>query len=306
MEKKTLTREIVEANGWEKLEVITADMLQGYTEIGINAFLYCQLHKIELPETMTSISYNAFAYTPLVEITIPKNVERIAYGAFYNCSVLKNVMFQGDKLKALSGSVFAYCYSLVSFSVPEGVILIEDDAFSNCIQLKELKLPSSLKMIRYDSISGCISLRSFQLPPTLFELVGHPGFRNRFVVFDNKFCIQDYNKPIVAYKGFNNDMTCMNGFQYEEGGAYEFEGEPKLCECGFHACLNPLDVFNYYPLYEGNVYHEVILEGVSEERLADSKVVANKITIGRELTKEEMIEIFNKKVNLEKENNHNN
>jgi hypothetical protein len=45
---------------------------------------------------------------------------------------------------------------------------------------------------------------------------------------------------------------------------------------------------------------------VSKERLEDSKVVAKKITIGREITKKEMIEIFNKKVNLEKENNNNN
>jgi adenine-specific DNA-methyltransferase len=29
MEKKILTRETIEANGWDKLEVITADMLQG-------------------------------------------------------------------------------------------------------------------------------------------------------------------------------------------------------------------------------------------------------------------------------------
>ena len=80
-------------------------------------------------------------------------------------------------------------------------------------------------------------------------------------------------------------MTCRE-FQYEEGKTYEIEGEPKLCECGFHACLNLTDIFNYYMGKIGKdiVVHEVELEGVSDEMsLDDSKVVANKITIGKRI-----------------------
>lgn len=47
-----------------------------------------------------------------------------------------------------------------------------------------------------------------------------------------------------AYKGFNKDMTCRE-FQFEEGKTYE-EEKAKLCECGFHACENPLDCYSYY------------------------------------------------------------
>ena len=87
-----------------------------------------------------------------------------------------------------------------------------------------------------------------------------------------------------AYKAFNSDMTCRD-FQYEEGKTYEFNGEPKLCEKGFHACLNLAAVFNYYSgkIGENIVVHEVELEGVSEEHENIPKVVAKKITIGKRI-----------------------
>lgn len=93
-----------------------------------------------------------------------------------------------------------------------------------------------------------------------------------------------------AYKGFNSDMTCR-GFQYEEGKTYETDSAV-LCKKGFHACENPLEVFNYYPPCDenGNLnkFHEVELEDVSDERHNDSKVVGKKIKIGKELSFEEI------------------
>ena len=87
------------------------------------------------------------------------------------------------------------------------------------------------------------------------------------------------------YKGFNSDMTCL-GFKYESGKTYETD-EAVLCESGFHACECPLDVFEYYSPTDdkGNLqkFHEVELDGISNERGDDTKVCAKKITIGAEL-----------------------
>ena len=84
-----------------------------------------------------------------------------------------------------------------------------------------------------------------------------------------------------AYKGFNKDFTCR-GFQFEEGKEYE-EEEAVLCEKGFHACTNPLDVLNYYNDVEGK-YCEVELDEVSNyKKENDSKICGKRIKINAEI-----------------------
>ena len=105
-----------------------------------------------------------------------------------------------------------------------------------------------------------------------------------------------------AYKGFNKDMKCR-GFQFEEGKAYH-EDTAVLCDCGFHACLDPLDCFEYYDPCD-SVYHEVELDNVSEQRENDTKVVAKDIKIGsrisiKDIVKESIDFTFS---NVQKENN---
>ena len=88
-----------------------------------------------------------------------------------------------------------------------------------------------------------------------------------------------------AYKGFNKDLQCTpNGkmFQFEEGGTYE-RPVAKLCEHGFHACEDPLNVFAYYPPGSGSRYFEVDLDGISDERGDDTKICGKKITLGAEI-----------------------
>ena len=88
------------------------------------------------------------------------------------------------------------------------------------------------------------------------------------------------------YKGFNEDLTCR-GFQYEEGKTYE-ESESDLCHKGFHACEDPLDCFSYYAPGSSQ-FREVILDGISDRREADSKVCAKKITIGARLNFSQLV-----------------
>lgn len=120
-------------------------------------------------------------------------------------------------------------------------------------------------------------------------------------------------RSFFAYKGFESDLTCR-GFQYEVGKTYTMEGEPKLCEQGFHCCLKLSDVFMFYsPIgYEhsvvnfrhiakcmssGNRYCQVEVLGdidnsSFEGMCVSTKIVTNKIKIVKELTTHDIITIL--------------
>jgi len=95
-----------------------------------------------------------------------------------------------------------------------------------------------------------------------------------------------------SYKGYNKDMTCTGGNtpkQYERGSDYS-EDKAKCCDCGMHSCLNPLDVFTYYPPINGNRYTEVEAAGEIDTHEEDSKISSTKLKIGLELNVKSMIE----------------
>ena len=92
-----------------------------------------------------------------------------------------------------------------------------------------------------------------------------------------------------CFKGFDKDLKCQ-GFQYEVGREYE-EDRAKLCNSGFHACENPIDVFGYYPPAESR-YCEVELEDVSEEVSDDSKRCGKRIKIGAEIGIKGIVDAF--------------
>ena len=92
-----------------------------------------------------------------------------------------------------------------------------------------------------------------------------------------------------AYKGFNKDLRCRD-FQYEVGKEYE-ENRAELCECGFHACENPIDVFNYYPPANSR-YCEVELDEVTDNESSDSKRCGKRIKINAEIGIKGIVDAF--------------
>lgn len=92
-----------------------------------------------------------------------------------------------------------------------------------------------------------------------------------------------------AYKGFDKELKCRD-FQYEIGKEYK-EEKAELCECGFHACENPIDVFGYYHPADSR-YCEVEISDISPKKSGDSKRCGKKIHIGAEIGIKGIVEAF--------------
>lgn len=92
-----------------------------------------------------------------------------------------------------------------------------------------------------------------------------------------------------AYKGFDENLKCRD-FQYEIGKEYE-ETNAKLCETGFHACENPIDVFTYYPPANSR-YCDVDLKDVTDELSNDSKKCGKRIHINAEIGIKGIVDAF--------------
>ena len=83
-EEKVLTEKLVNELGLDKVEVITSDMIEGYTSIGHFAFAYCSsLTSLTLPNSVTSIGERAFSgCSSLTSINIPNSVTSIGCSSF--------------------------------------------------------------------------------------------------------------------------------------------------------------------------------------------------------------------------------
>ena len=85
-----------------------------------------------------------------------------------------------------------------------------------------------------------------------------------------------------GYKGFDKDLKCYGGYQYEIGRT-ETTDKAELCHAGFHFCERPLDVFNHFGP-ENSRFCEIEAEDVSPKTEEyDSKRVAKKLTVKGEI-----------------------
>jgi hypothetical protein len=86
---------------------------------------------------------------------------------------------------------------------------------------------------------------------------------------------------ITAYKGFDANWECRE-FQFKVGKSYIHEGDVEACKSGFHSCLNPLDVWNYYGPCD-NRFAIVKASGAISRHDSDSKIASASLTIEAEL-----------------------
>ena len=189
---KILTRWIVEKLGFDKLEVITSDMIDGYTSIGNGAFAYHNtLTSISIPNSVTSIGNEAFRECiSLTTVSIGNSVTSIGEFAFYDCSSLTSITIP-DSVTSIGGYAFCRCSSLTSISIPDTVTIIGERAFANCTSLpiednmryadtylveavdKSLStytIKTGTKWIGDNAFSGCSTITSITIPNSVTSI----------------------------------------------------------------------------------------------------------------------------------------
>ena len=102
-----------------------------------------------------------------------------------------------------------------------------------------------------------------------------------------------------GYKGFNKGLICR-GKQYAENTVFE-EDDAIICEKGMHFCVDPLEVLNYYPMFnengEENEFAEV--EALDEPVTDDGKKYASKkLKIIKKISLNELFAAGTKQINM--------
>jgi len=147
------------------------------TAIGVQAFYFCRITSIAIPESVTSIGDGAFSdCSRLTSIIIPGSVTSIGNMAFFYCDGLRSVTIPSS-VTTIGFGAFAQCYSLTSINIPESITSIRDNVFLSCVSLQSISIPESIISIGKSAFSDCYRLTSITIPTSVTS-IGDGAFNN--------------------------------------------------------------------------------------------------------------------------------
>ena len=159
------------------------------TSIGDCAFYLCSsLTSISIPDSVTSIGDCAFYLcSSLTSVSIPDSVEQIGTNPFVACSALQTISVSPDHpyFSIIDGALFRKADKALIFyldgtnsstyTIPQGITDIGDDAFARCSSLTSVSIPDSVTAIGDYVFYGCTSLTSVSIPDSVTS-IGNTAF----------------------------------------------------------------------------------------------------------------------------------
>jgi hypothetical protein len=233
------------------------------TSIGGSAFYYCfNLTNVTIGTNVTSIGVGAFqSCFSLTSVTIPNSVTDIGGGAFSSCNGLTNVTI-GTNVTSIGNEAFAVCHNLMAimvdtnnpvYSSVAGVLFDKNQAL--LIQYPEgetgsYTIPNSVTSIENEAFQNCSSLTSITIPNSVTNVANTGG--NPILITDDGgaflFCYSlmaitvDTNNPVyssVAGVLFNKSQTML--IECPEGAAGNYtmpNSVTNVTSYAFEFCTN--------------------------------------------------------------------
>ncbi|MCI8610243.1 MAG: leucine-rich repeat protein [Firmicutes bacterium] len=196
--------------------------------IGQEAFMWCNLSSIEIPNSVTSIGECAFwECIDLARVKIPDSVTEISAGAFGDCWNLDNVKLPANTTK-IEEQAFTGCRNLTSITIPGKVAYIGEDAFRGCHGLKKVTIQQGVDTIGDGAFAGCRSLDSVTIPNSVTNIEANAfwgcGSLTDITISENVTAIgsnafgQCDNLTISGKKGsFVENYAHENAISFKEG-----------------------------------------------------------------------------------------
>ena len=161
----------------------------GVKSIGDNAFSDCYaLEELVLPSTMLTLGKQAFSGSEkLASVTINSALENLSSSAFDGCITLNNISIDGlnTHFESDGGIIYSkgkdtvifYSDALenTTFTLPEGVKVIEEGVFEDNQKLQEVTLPTTLEDIGDYAFYKCEKLTTINFPLNL-KSIGNRAF----------------------------------------------------------------------------------------------------------------------------------
>ncbi len=238
---------------------------EGVDNIGYYAFYDCNgLTGVIIPDGVGQIGEHAFdGCNGLMSITIPDSVTKVEDGAFDGCtnireatmpalataSIPKNrlqkvVLTSGYKIESPS---FQFCYELMSITIPESMVTIEDDAFFECCNLIEVWNYSNLPISKGMSTHGGIAYYAQYVYKTDAESKQTTD-ADGFVFYED-----DGKSYLIGYTGNETILTLPDkapgGADYEIY-RYAFEGCLWLTGVKFGKAVTAIGSSAFYGCYK--------------------------------------------------------
>ena len=162
---------------------------EGIINIKSKAFHSCKLTGISFPKSLLFIDSNNYNSEQLAEITVS------GQNPFFYSS--DGVLFNKENKESIVLREYPRNKDKTDYTVPDGIIGIDDSAFYKCKQLTNIVLPESLEIILDYAFAECEGLKAITLPMSL-KFIGKHVFEDCL----NLETVSLSRKTRIGYKAF--------------------------------------------------------------------------------------------------------